>query len=65
MARNGSVTAERVSSGLSTLDAVLDDMRALLEARKAECLASADRITDILSTIAPRPRVGRPPKARV
>lgn len=46
------------------LEAALDDIRVLLEARRAEYQSAALRITDILSSLTPKPRVGRPPKTR-
>jgi len=44
------------------LDMVFEDLRVVLEARRAEYQSAADRIRDIIESFAPRPRVGRPPK---
>ncbi len=47
-----------------SLERVFEDLRTLLESRRTDYQAAADRITDILSSMAPKPRVGRPPKAK-
>lgn len=52
----------RLAEQTSTLEGLFDDMRVMLEARRADYLASAERVTEILQTLAPRPRVGRPRK---
>lgn len=44
------------------LERIFDDIRTLLEARRGEYQMAADRITDILTSMAPKPRIGRPPK---
>lgn len=49
---------------LEPLESVFDDLRVLLEARRNEYQGAADRISEILQTLAPKPRVGRPPKNR-
>lgn len=48
----------------SALEGVFEDMRVMLTAKRAEYQAAADRISEILATIAPKPRIGRPPKAK-
>lgn len=53
-----------LSSTLEPLEAVFTDLRVLLEARRAEYVAAADRITDILTSMQPKPRIGRPPAKR-
>lgn len=42
------------------LEAALDDIRMLLEARQSEYQSAANRISDILATLNPKPKVGRP-----
>lgn len=64
MAKRTVTVNERAMNGLSSLESVFEDMRVMLEARKADYLASAERINEILSSMSPKPRVGRPPKAR-
>lgn len=50
------------NTGLAPLESTLDEIRVLLEARRAEYQVSADRITEILTSLMPaKPRVGRPP----
>ena len=53
-----------VLPAVAPLDSALDDIRVVLEARRAEYQGAVDRITDILNTLAPKPRIGRPPKAK-
>lgn len=48
--------------GLKPLEVTLDEIRTLLESRRQEYQVSADRIGDILTTLSPKPRIGRPPK---
>ena len=47
---------------LTSLDVVLEELRALLEARRTEYLSAADIIGNILAAMSPKPRIGRPPK---
>lgn len=49
---------------LEPLESTLDDVRVLLEARKALYQGASDRITEILASLQPKPRIGRPPKAK-
>lgn len=50
---------------LSPLETTLDEIRSLLEARRAEYSGSVERITEILQSLTvPTPRIGRPPKQR-
>ena len=44
------------------VDALFEGMKATLEQKKAEYETALARIEDMLQTLAPRPRVGRPPK---
>ena len=46
----------------STLESVLGELKVLLETRRMEALTTADRLADILSSLSPKPRIGRPPK---
>lgn len=50
-------------SGLKPLEVTLEEVRTLLESRRQEYQVSADRIVDILGSLDPKPRIGRPPKA--
>lgn len=51
--------------GLAPLEATLDEIKTLCEARRQEYQASADRIADIIASMGtPKPRIGRPPKLR-
>lgn len=60
MAKRATLTAPQVEP----LEGVLDDIRVLLEAKRLEYQTAVDRISDILGTLAPKPRIGRPPKVR-
>lgn len=53
---------EPLAVEMPPLERFFDEMRTLMEARRAEYQSAADRITDILSSMAPKPRIGRPPK---
>lgn len=44
------------------LERIFDDLRTMLEARRQEYQMAANRITDILTSMEPKPRIGRPPK---
>jgi hypothetical protein len=56
------VTPEVLATEQQPLERIFDDLRVLLEARRQEYHAAAERITEILTSMAPKPRVGRPPK---
>lgn len=47
------------------LESTLNEMAVFLESRRAEFQSAADMLSDILGTIKPKPRIGRPPKATV
>ncbi len=46
----------------SSMDELLEDIRTLLAARRAEHTAAMSSIDDILTSITPKPRIGRPTK---
>lgn len=56
--------AKSVVSSPEPLETALEDVRVLLEARREEYQGAADRITEILASLQPKPRIGRPPKAK-
>jgi len=49
-------------TALASIDVVLEELRTLLEARRTEYLSAADLLGDILASMAPKPRIGRPRK---
>lgn len=53
-----------LGNGVASLDAVLTDIRALLEARQTEYTMAAQRVSDILAILDPKPAIGRPPKQK-
>jgi len=48
--------------GDTPLEQLFEDMRTMLTAKRAEYQAAADRISDIIGSITPKPRIGRPPR---
>ncbi len=45
------------------VDDLFEELRATLEAKKAQFEMAAARIEDVLASFNPKPRLGRPPKA--
>lgn len=57
-----SATPHANGATLAPLEATLDDVRVLMETRRAEYQTSADRLSEIIATlVTPKPRIGRPP----
>lgn len=49
-------------SELESVEALFEDLKVTLQAKKAAYETAAARIADVLESFAPSPRVGRPPK---
>lgn len=61
-AAQAAATAKALTDAGPMMESFFDELRTLMEARRAEYQASADRISEILTTLNPKPRIGRPPK---
>lgn len=55
-------TATALAVPTDSLERVLEELKILLRARRTEFQSAADRISEILTSMEPKPRVGRPPK---
>lgn len=54
----------KATETMEPLESTLEDIRVLVEARRVEYLSAAARLQDILLSMAPKPRIGRPPTKR-